>query len=709
MKKHKFIWGAALTMVLAACSDDLTENTFTPVQSGQEIIFGSAISKENNTDAQGVQLKTLYGDRNENGIPVLWNPEGDTIAIFCPNASAPLPKRLVNYVVKPDENAESSTWNTSAWVEKEKLQEAGLQWGEEDEHRFYALYPARNLKDATNQDEGAVKHGILQASIATTQTPVKFYERIDPETRGTVFAGLPDMNHAYMWAHSHVKKSEIKEGSPINLKFKNMVTVLDITVPGPAKEDEEVTITNINVTSTDPNDWMTGDFQFVIKEGENEEQGSCHPIASKNSNEVRNNISIPCYDREKKKFITLKGPNQKLVVKAYIVPDNREGSAKERTMKITVAMLNGSEKTKTLQAKLEPQKVNRIILPRIEKADPAYWMSNLDPNIYVTELSIPGSKMSYSTTQSGKIPAFQNKSISEQFEAGVRSFIVQVTEKGQNLVVPKANNIDFSETLKEITTKLNEAKDKGKTNEFAVVVVTAETNSPWNWIKAIEHSLKEYANNPEILIYKEEITPQTTIADVGNKIILKVNYNSLDQEGYIDKNSNVPAMFAIWKNPAGEKDFCPVSNLYWGNMQRSATMKWMAAEVTHVGKNGASAEISKENKEKSIINMLENSVNAYLNNDAHDTWFMTDAGGVYVEEKTSWWQTTTSYSTTDLATDMNMLVVDKLQTRSQNASTGLVFINFADRDPKSGVLYMSDYILASVIDNNFKFNLRRKQ
>ena len=61
-----------------------------------------------------------------------------------------------------------------------------------------------------------------------------------------------------------------------------------------------------------------------------------------------------------------------------------------------------------------------------------------------------------------------------------------------------------------------------------------------------------------------------------------------------------------------------------------------------------------------------------------------------------------------LAMDMNDMAVDELQKRTENAGLGLVFMNFADMQPGSGPLYQSDWLIQTLIDNNFKFELRVK-
>ena len=51
--------------------------------------------------------------------------------------------------------------------------------------------------------------------------------------------------------------------------------------------------------------------------------------------------------------------------------------------------------------------------------------------------------------------------------------------------------------------------------------------------------------------------------------------------------------------------------------------------------------------------------------------------------------------------------VDALQDRTENAGLGLVYMNFADKQSGSGALYKSDWLIQTVIDNNFKFALRK--
>ena len=97
MKKNSFLFAAALALTFAGCSDDkMIDEGRIPVDSGDEIMFGSTLNGDHNVvGLDGVDTRTIYGERNQSGIPVNW-VDGDEVAIFCPQASAPA-NHLVNY------------------------------------------------------------------------------------------------------------------------------------------------------------------------------------------------------------------------------------------------------------------------------------------------------------------------------------------------------------------------------------------------------------------------------------------------------------------------------------------------------------------------------------------------------------------------------------------------------------------------------------
>lgn len=730
MKKNIFlIAGIALTAMLSGCADENLDNTVkNPVKSGEEIMFGSKLSGDADVIESKPGTRTVYGDRTTTGVPVYWEADGsDEIAIFCDQASQPA-SHLVHYKITPDETDHA----TAATVAKVNPSEAGLQWGDLDtEHRFYAFYPASAVKGSAEEDQT----GKITANIPVTQQ-VQEWRIVEKGANGAIdgkktYFGLPNMDYAYMYAYNAVTPSDVKDGQFIDLQFHNLVTVLDITVQGPSSGT--ATITNINVDAIDgTTPILTGDFTCNIRNASAGEKAvaTCEPVGD--FNEERGRISIPCYDNKNKQFIQL-GPNELLNVKAYIIPQDLENTVKQRTLRVTVSLLNGAPCRKTLQtADVTPHKINRVILPPLTIGGTNYWMSSLDPDIYVSELSIPGSKFSVLTSDNGANRVYQNATIQKQFEDGVRAFIFQTSTIGhQNwgfkydgfYVVCENKDrqvMKLSEAINQIASYLDECDKEGKTNEFAFVMLTyssgdtplLEDNEQY-WIEKLRDEVNSIAGDAANRIYTGEITPETTIDDVKGKIILKANYNSQNMISNYG-SATAPIMFTYWGSAYGPKiyDGSYYQDIYggmpmdWGKPMwyenSDAKLRWYYQEVTSVG---TGQEATREEKETFIKNLFTKSVDLYHNDTSHKTWFMNDLGGYYSDNVDINGRGTGIQA---LAIDMNQMGVDELQKREENAGLGIIFMNFADKQALSGAEYKSDWLIQTLIDNNFKFALRKK-
>ena len=547
MKKNIFlIAGIALTAMLSGCADENLDNTVkNPVKSGEEIMFGSELSGDADVIESKPGTRTVYGDRNENGVPVYWEADGsDEIAIFCNQASQPA-DHLVHYKITPDETDHA----TAATVAKVNPSEAGLQWGDlKTEHRFYAFYPASAVEGSAEEDQT----GQITANIPVTQQVQEWrkgtFESSDTEFNGkTVYFGLPNMDYAYMYAYNAVTPSEVDKSQAINLQFHNLVTVLDITVQGPSSGT--ATITNINVDAIEGEEpILTGDFTCNIRNTETGVIGTCDPVGD--FNEERGRISIPCYDKKTGQFIQL-GKDELLNVKAYIIPQDKNTVTK-RTLRVTVSLLNGAPCRKTLQtADVTPHKINRVILPPLEIGGTNYWMSSLDPNIYVSELSLPGSKMSYLTSANRANIVYQNATIEEQLLDGVRAFIFHTQRMSNGELRISVNGSPLSTTLKgalsEIAEFLKDAESLGKKQETAFVLVTYSggSGSEQDWMTALQNTVNECAGDYDTYrIFDKEMTPDVTLGDVAGQIILKANYNS---DNMISGAGTAPLMYTKWE------------------------------------------------------------------------------------------------------------------------------------------------------------------
>lgn len=710
MKKNIFlIAGIALTAMLSGCADENLDNTVkNPVKSGEEIMFGSELSGDADVIESNPGTRTVYGDRTTTGVPVYWEDDGsDEIAIFCNQASQPA-SHLVHYKITPDETDHA----TAATVAKVNTDEAGLQWGDLDtEHRFYAFYPASAVKGSAEEDQT----GQITANIPVTQQVQEWrkgtFESSDTEFNGrTVYFGLPNMDYAYMYAYNAVTPSQVDKSQSINLQFHNLVTVLDITVQGPSSGT--ATITNINVDAIEGEEpILTGDFTCNIRNTETGVIGTCDPVGD--FNEERGRISIPCYDKKTGQFIQL-GKDELLNVKAYIIPQDKNTVTK-RTLRVTVSLLNGAPCRKTLQtADVTPHKINRVILPPLEIGGTNYWMSSLDPDIYVSELSLPGSKMSYLTSANRANIVYQNATIEEQLMDGVRAFIFHTQRMSNGELRISVNGSPLSTTLKgalsEIATFLKDAESQGKKQETAFVLVTYSggSGSEQDWMTALQNTVNECAGDYDTYrIFDKEMTPDVTLGDVAGQIILKANYNSDDM---ISGAGTAPLMYTLWNTPYVEGGL----DMTWGNPNSTAKLRWLYQEVTSVkddsrGCGHGSAEATKDEKISYIKKIFQESVTAYKNDTSHKTWFMNDLGGYYFYQTEGFLGWHTDHEDPEgLATDMNNLGVSELQNRAENAGLGLVYMNFADKQADSGAKYKSDWLIQTIIDNNFKFALRKK-
>lgn len=721
MKKISFISGLAVIVAcMSGCNADMfEEGVKNPVQTGDEILFGTSL-------AEGVDTKTVYGDRDENGVAVHW-VDGDEIAIFCKETSQPA-NHLVNYKITPN----PETPNVASEVMKVDPNAAGLQWGSTDEHNFYAFYPADRVNGAESDDQ----QGTITASIPVNQQPVGWRTgpivSVDPEVDGkeTTFA-LPNMDYAYMYAYNKVSKSDVEQGTgTVGLKFHNLVTVLDITIPGPASGS--VVVTDVTVRAVDgKNPILTGDFNCYIRgAGGADAQATC--TATGDMSQVRNVVNIPCYNQETDEYVTLES-GKFLNVKAYIIPDDdKDNIIQPRTLQIAVNTLNGGERARTLQtASIVPHKVNRVLLPKIDTDGDKYWMSALDPNIYVSELSIPGSKFSVLTSDNRSSKVYQTAKIDQQFQDGVRAFIFQTSTIGHIgwgfqydgfYVVCEDKNktvMKLSEAIAEIATQLKACEEAGKMNEFAFVMLTYSTgdkplieDAQQYWIEKLRDEVNAIAGTDANRIYTEEVTANTTIDDVKGKIILKANYNSQNMISDYG-TTTAPIMFTYWAYATGpeEKSWTYQDNyggmpMDWGvpvwYANSKAQLRWYYQEVTSVG---SGQEATTQEKKDGITHLFQESVELYKSDNSHKTWFMNDLGGYYSDASDIG---TRENGVVALAEDMNNLAVEELQKRTENAGLGLIFMNFADKQANSGAKYKSDYLIQTIIMNNRKFQLRKK-
>lgn len=726
MKKIVYSLFAVAMVAMSGCQDEVIEEPVVPAETGDEITFGSSL-----TDIEE-QTRTVYGDEPVDGAyPVTWE-DGDQIAIYCPEASN---ANMVYYKVTPGNDA-----STSSAVTKVNPDQAGLQWGAAEDHHFSAFYPATQITGLQN--------GKITATIPVQQTPVS-WKTTDNDAGGKTYTGVANTDYAFMWAYNTHKKSQ---GGDVALNFKPWVTILDVEINGPETADAAIKMSAVQLVST-TGETLNGEFSMDFTAVENGKAEYPTYEQAGNPASTRSYITIQLYDNETDDFITLR-QNDKIVVRFYLLPKdtNYDTSTSGRTdLQLRVTPYNSAVLTRTLNAQDGTQtggilahKVNKVILPSVSQTGPNYWMSSLDPNIYVTELSLPGSKMSYQTQANGANVAYQDLSIEQQVTNGIRAFQIQTASTNTEAyslnggsasdqvlyatVAGRKTRTRFYEIVKEIATGLKAAETVGRNNEYAFILLTAAlgqcddygrhlggTHVDGNqaWMDAIRNELALMAAEEETYrLYTGEITPTTTIDDVKGHIIIKVNYNDDDMGNHLSENDRIPAMFAKWgvfddvSTPFTETSAYAINSMRWGtsNNVNSGALQWFYHEATTVGYNDASGGDDGETQSVKMANikdMWERSVGYYNSNSDHNMWFLNDVGGCYVNGRYSSGE---SQSGVDAWTQyVGPEVTQYLQSRTADATLGIVLLNYADPNNE-----YTGNLIQTIINNNFSFQLRTR-
>lgn len=548
---------AAIATLLTACNKEELSEGRTPAASGEEVMFAADHA---NFESNAPGTKTIYGDRNGNEYPIYW-VNNDEIGIFCPQAGnhPNTPNREFHYkvVVK---DTESSTGNLA----KINPGENGLQWGTNDKHDFYAIYPASASK-------GGVSATKVSCYIPVEQAPVRIEkDKEDP----TTYIAYPNMEYAYMYAHSQVSR-EKDGGKPVSLKFKPLVTVIEATINGPKAGTIDGDACQVSLISIRSSENIAGDFLLTIAGNPGDpDDGKC---TARENGRVSNLVSIPI---EKDGMPLTLRSGEKLKIKAFLLPYAHPDAT---TTTITVNVVGKGSNTKILKtAEIQSQKVNITSLPALAGTNFYYWMTAMDKRTYFSQLSIPGSHNSYSVDQNVTgtntvMGAYQKLTVEEQFAAGARAFSFMVGfnvdeaasavdyRVGEDLLVKSYSNWNndyplyvfdantqkssLTDALDTYVKMLDNAISEYNTTyrpktgrdcqEFIVLSINYKqqaTSGPDNegkytevrrWIREVDRILDNYSPTSDNKIsLVSNLGPQTTIEDLMGKIVVLVNYQA---------------------------------------------------------------------------------------------------------------------------------------------------------------------------------------
>lgn len=597
MKKN-IKWAAALMLPFAvACQDDLGKEPVNILGEGEDVEFVVA-----------PMSRTMYADDQwdaENTQQLYWgnyiSTEEDNIKIFCRQAS----RQIATYKV----NLQTTEGQGSSVAESiTKVGEAGVQWGAEGTaHNFYAFYPAENAGDAFVGDGD----NMIRASVDNGQSSKAFravvgggttvydgqYSLTDVQknsaqntaSRATIFA-QPDMSSAIMVAKTPVAAADY--GKPVPLHFNVLADVLDIAVNGPIVPNQlggnaagesrnYITIYDVSVYSNDGTK-IAGTFDLNMETGEaaNIANGSDRILIqlSQTGNDGFRDCPVlhARVNNSTDGYVPTADEIDHLRVRAFLIP----GVVKNLNQLKVVVSTDCGDYTQVLgDDGMVSGQIHRIKLgyfhERGKSFDYTKWISQLDPTIYVTELSLPGTWHSTDSRYQGT----QYTTLASQYEKGIRAFETHAT-------VTYNGDVEYSGTptfgAANVTSSNGTAQrgDRIGTNNY-------------NWSRPVTYTRTRTASNVTVSKVKYTVTNSA-----GNDMLQGLkNLGSVIGSGEFavveigspgSSNLTVPAIGAtatctetktITKTQAGTGG--PLGwNISWNDIQAPTDAEWDAAEAT---------------------------------------------------------------------------------------------------------------------------------
>lgn len=543
MKQIKVIGGTLLALLLAGCSDEIDTGGRMPV-SGEEVAFGTYVRGFEDT---GVKTRTIYGVPDGESVEqyskltIDW-VKGDQVRVYSPEAESGF--QWADYTIAEGEAGSDAT---KYYLTKEG--ETGVRWGQTNQtHHFYAFYPTNIGRDDKYQPiTGLQQTTTVKAFIPVAQEHGELFTWEEGKQPGNVDLPdgwkliRPDMTYAMMAGHGVWDPSSGDDKVTIN--FKPLVTVVDVVVNGPAAGQPDMQVYYVSVRSkTQP---IVGDFSCTIDANGNTTFGDMDTEVTGDNNIA----TISCmYEGENGQPtpVTLSA-GQKLTLKFFLLPRGIKASE----LSVSVQVQNGRTLTQNLipegsgadDRNLLQGEIVRVITPNLEMPATSNWMSLIGDNVLFTELSLPGSRHSYtgdlyrSTNHdidydTGVMQFYQALNVTDgsageetQFDMGIRAFDMKIYNdysetNGYDYVYAGGDPVGDL-TLQQVLTNLKGKLEASPTEACVVFLNYVSPPGTAEWTQRVETAVQRWSyQNPNTLM---KISESTTMGDMRGKMAVIIN------------------------------------------------------------------------------------------------------------------------------------------------------------------------------------------
>lgn len=683
-----------MALSFIGCSnDDVASGK--PLPQGTEFEFGAAVEAN--------QSRTYYdptdvANPNATYWKIFWNYEKplDHVYIYSPQAMNG--RNQASYTVHgtKDQHEAPAT----------KDGDIGIQLSNAPSYNFYGMYPAQAVT------EGSGTSTSLSAFMPITQI-ASTTETMSLTTPVTHLQTNADMNCALMIAKEKGYTPSTDNQAKVGLQFEPFATMLDVTVNGTTGSNTQntVRITSVIIEANAP---IAGDFTYDYESG-------ALTLGQNTSNSIVINTKFK--DKDGNEVGVTMGSNSILNVRAFLIPN-------PAITELKVKVVTAAAQTMTKTLKMDKFKNSQIHFPKLPKIDVddlqfdyTIWLSQLDPKIYISEISMPGTALSFNYLASDATKKTQTLNLTEQFNKGVRVFQSHINlgddpsitnENGPiGLATSEGNSIKKADgtswTLEDVIEALHKEMSGIHKDEFCVLAIS-------EWIKDLNvnklSTLYKRLNNllkkdGTVGLVATGITPNTTINDVKGKVIIKVQLNGSESSysGAWPSLAGANVWANIYRYAAESSPFyspmpygsLPATNA--GSAQSSSLsstgMNLIYSEcanvITSVSSSGATYRTGVKANATAVLDAYANNYNS----DEHRNFSITYLGGCGLS----------GYYPYNIAQDLNTIWLSYAQ-KPAKKPWGWVMLNWVGDDTKAPT---STKCIREVIEHNANPNFRLKR
>ena len=654
--------------------------------------------------------RTIYGTQTDGNWPVYWTA-GDKIRVFC-NAALEATKdtsgnNYADYTVNGDGTASRETITAA--------NEKPLKWNYGNGHKFFAVYPGNN-NNITVGSDGVAEFPINRNQRAIISTTNGYSQDV---------VAKADMNNQYMVAYSEKNPADLLDengnSETVWLTFKPLMTTLDVVITANSTTSQNsgsVRITGISLASTMTTTSSSSKDVFFYDINETNIDNSTI-VADPNAKVVTaqtitEQTFVNLVDANGNASYVDLAAGHKLTVTIFLPPMSKAAAANlKRQCKVRVHATGSNElvasiktnidaSSETWTTQLTPSVKKTINLPAlpttaIQDANGNNWITPLDGNIYVSQMSIPGAHDAATGEEMATIvgdifASTQEQTLDKQWTLGVRAFDLRpaIYTKYNNVLGSGEDDdelwlyhgmtrvaISWASAMSTLKSKLTE-----NSGEFAIVLFRHEDEGivgKDNDSDRFNTFMTNYinANKDWIVDWK----PNLTIDEARGKIILISRFSGSWSYG----------CFTGWNHDA-EGTTTTIRN---ADSSKSATM--YVQDYYNPS--------SHDTKWTAIQKYLDVSKTLHTDDAKINHWCINHASG-YVGSSTS-----DTYRNNAAA--QNPKLISYITSATWVGSTGIMLFDYAGASLSNGFLsgdteVYGDVALQTIIDNNYKYRMKRR-